>query len=152
MQAGGRAILVAGLRTHVELEDAWDHDHGLRPVPVLEHREFQRFGAVHEQATAKAALILDDPVAAAVPADPELTRETAWLRWSDSNTQQQQGARALDKSLVEKMRHTRSNGEALSEVQIKWPRRPCARGLAGGASVPCAPAAARHAEPRGAAA
>jgi hypothetical protein len=32
-------------------------------------------------------------------------------------------------------------GEALSEVQIKWPRRPCARGLAGGASVPCAPAA-----------
>jgi len=76
MQAGGRAILVAGLRTHVELENAWDHDHGLRPVTVLEHREFQRFGAVHEQATAKAALILDDPVAAAVPADPEGLRAT----------------------------------------------------------------------------
>src|SRR5215510_9061030 len=71
MQAGGRAILVAGLRTHVELENAWDHDHGLRPVPVLEHREFHSFGAVNEQATTKAALILDDPVAAAVPADPE---------------------------------------------------------------------------------
>src|SRR6516164_4666837 len=65
MQAGGQAILVAGLRTHVELENAGDHDHGLRPVPVLEHREFHRFGAVHEQAAAKTALILDDPVAAA---------------------------------------------------------------------------------------
>src|SRR6516162_4595755 len=76
MQAGGQAILVAGLRTHVELENAGDHDHGLRPVPVLEHREFHRFGAVHEQAAAKAALILDDPVAAAVPADPEQLRTT----------------------------------------------------------------------------
>jgi hypothetical protein len=76
MQAGGRAILVAGLRTHVELENAGDHDHGLRPVPVLEHREFHRFGAVHEQATAKAALVLDDPVATAVPADPEGLRAT----------------------------------------------------------------------------
>jgi len=76
MEAGGRAILVAGLRTHVELENAGDHDHGLRPVPVFEHREFHRFGAVHKQATAKAALILHDPIAAAIPADPEQLRTT----------------------------------------------------------------------------
>src|SRR5262249_57153237 len=74
--AGGRAILVAGLRTHVELENTGNHDHGLRPVPVLEHREFHCFGAVYEQAAAKAALILDDPVAAAVPAAPEQLRTT----------------------------------------------------------------------------
>jgi hypothetical protein len=71
MEVGGRAILVAGLRTHVELENAWDHDHGLRPIPVLEHREFDRLGTVHEHAAAKTALILDDPVAAAVSADTE---------------------------------------------------------------------------------
>src|SRR5437016_928312 len=71
MQGGGRAILLAGLRTHVELENAGDHDHGLWPIPVLEHREFHRLGAVHEHAAAKTALILDDPVAAAVPADTE---------------------------------------------------------------------------------
>src|SRR6516225_35384 len=77
MQAGGRAILVAGLRTHVELENAGHHDHGLWPVAVLEHREFHCFGAVHEQATAKASLILDDPVAAAVLADAEQGLRTA---------------------------------------------------------------------------
>jgi hypothetical protein len=54
---------------HVELEDAGNHDHRLRPIPVFEHRELHRLGAVHEQAAAKSALILDDPVAATVPAD-----------------------------------------------------------------------------------
>src|SRR5439155_9142823 len=82
MHGAGLDPKAAGLRTHVELENAWDHDHGLRPVPVLEHREFQRFGAVHEQATAKAALILDDPVAAAVPADPEGLRATCRGRFT----------------------------------------------------------------------
>src|SRR5262249_56433653 len=71
------APVISRRRMHVELENAWDHDHGLRPVPVLEHREFHRFGAVHEQATTKAALILDDPVAAAVPADSEQGFRTA---------------------------------------------------------------------------
>src|SRR5262245_55461919 len=82
MQAGGRAILVAGQRTHVELENAGHHDHGLRPVSVLEHREFHRFGTVHEHAPAKTALILDDPVAAAVPADPEGLRATCRGRFA----------------------------------------------------------------------
>src|SRR5262245_42841328 len=82
MQTGSQAILVAGLRTHVELENTGNHDHGLRPVPVLEHREFHRFSAVHEQAAAKAALVLDDPVAAAVPADPEGLRATSRGRFT----------------------------------------------------------------------
>src|ERR1700756_3801579 len=71
MQGGGRAILLAGLRTHVELENTGDHDHGLWPIAVLEHREFHRLGTVHEHAAAKTALILHDPVAAAVPAHTE---------------------------------------------------------------------------------
>src|SRR5262249_46849810 len=44
---------------------------GLRPIPVLEHREFQRFSTVDEHSAAQAGLILDDPVAAAVLADAE---------------------------------------------------------------------------------
>lgn len=69
--AGHRVAASARLAAHVELENAGDHDHGLRPIPVLEHREFHRLGTVHEHAAAKTALILDDPVAAAVSADPE---------------------------------------------------------------------------------
>jgi|SRR6516165_8252380 hypothetical protein len=36
------------LATHVELEDARNHDHGLWLIPVFEHCEFHRFGAVDE--------------------------------------------------------------------------------------------------------
>ena len=54
------------LVAHVELENSGDHDHGLRAVAILEHRKFQGFGAVDEQTTAKAFLILNDPVAAVV--------------------------------------------------------------------------------------
>src|SRR5262249_56566925 len=61
----------ARLAAHVELENIRHHDHGLRPVSVFEHGEFQGFGAVDEQATAKAFLILNDPVAATVLADQE---------------------------------------------------------------------------------
>src|ERR1700730_6105909 len=71
MQTGGRARLGAVLPAHVELKNAGHHDHSLRPVPVLEHREFHCFYAVHEQATAKASLILHDPVASAIPAASE---------------------------------------------------------------------------------
>jgi hypothetical protein len=59
------------LGAHVEFENARDHDHGLRPVAVLEHGELQGFGAVDEQSAAKSALIPNDPVAAAVLADQE---------------------------------------------------------------------------------
>jgi hypothetical protein len=59
------------LAAHVELENSWDHDHGLRAVAVLEPGKFQGFRSVDEQAAAKADLVLNDPVAAAVPADQE---------------------------------------------------------------------------------
>src|SRR3977135_571018 len=55
----------------IELENAGNHNHGLRTIAVLEHCKFQCLRAVHEQAAAKASLILDDPVAVAVPADAE---------------------------------------------------------------------------------
>src|SRR5262245_7856897 len=71
MRVSARASPIARLAAHVELENAGHHDHGLRPVAVLEHREFHGFGAAHEQAAAKAGLILDDPLAAPVLADPE---------------------------------------------------------------------------------
>ena len=59
------------LATQVEFENSRDHHHGLRSVAGLEHREFQRFHAIDEQAAAEAALVLDHPVAAAVAADLE---------------------------------------------------------------------------------
>src|SRR5262249_62027312 len=65
------AYLIAGLPAYVEPKNAGNHDHGLRSVAVLEHCELHRFGASHEQPTAKAALILDNPIAAAVLADSE---------------------------------------------------------------------------------
>jgi len=71
MRVGARAGPIAGLPAHVELKKAGHHDHCLRSIPVFEHREFYRFGAAHEQAAAKAGLILDDPLAAPVLADPE---------------------------------------------------------------------------------
>src|SRR5262249_26393240 len=71
MHLGIRATPIAGLAAHVELENAGHHDHGLRSIPVLEHREFHGFGAAHEQAAAKTGLILDNPLPAPVLADPE---------------------------------------------------------------------------------
>ena len=64
-------ITCAWLSAHVEFENSGYHDHGLRAVAVLEHGKFHRFGAVDEQAAAKAFLIPNDPVASAVPADQE---------------------------------------------------------------------------------
>src|SRR3977135_2865579 len=68
-------VAAARRAADVELESPRDHDHGLRPVAVLEHGKLESFGAVHEQATAKTFLILHDPVAAAVPADTEHARQ-----------------------------------------------------------------------------
>ena len=50
------------LAAQLEFENSRDHDHGLRSVAGLEHREFQRFHAIVEQAAAEAALVLDHPV------------------------------------------------------------------------------------------
>src|SRR5262249_19109879 len=57
------------LAAHAELENARHHNPALRPFPVPKHRKFPRLGAVHKHPAAKPALVRDDPVAAAVPAD-----------------------------------------------------------------------------------
>jgi len=62
------------VRRQIELESARDHDDRLQPVSIFEPRELQGLVAVDEQTAAKTALILDDPLAATVPADEENDR------------------------------------------------------------------------------
>jgi hypothetical protein len=62
------------LAAHVELENARHHDHRLRLMTILEHREFDCFGSTHEQTSAEALLILRDPISAAVSADTKEAR------------------------------------------------------------------------------
>jgi hypothetical protein len=56
---------------HVQFENVRHHDHGLRAITIFEHCELKCLGTVDKKASAKTASILDDPVAAAVLADPE---------------------------------------------------------------------------------
>jgi len=63
-----------GLAAHVELESSRHHDDGLRPVSILEHRKFDRFGAINKQAAAKTLLILSNPISPAVSADAKQSR------------------------------------------------------------------------------
>jgi hypothetical protein len=74
LRVGRGALLRAEFGAHVQFENARHHDYGLGAIPILEHRKFQRFGTVDEQATAEALLILDDPMAVAVLADTEKPR------------------------------------------------------------------------------
>ena len=59
------------LATHIKLEIPRTHNDGLGSISVLEQREPERFCAVDEQAATKAMLVLNNPVAAAVPTDKE---------------------------------------------------------------------------------
>ena len=59
---------------HVELEDAGNHDDGLRAIPILEQCKSKSGGAIDEQPATEAALILNNPVTLAVLADPEERR------------------------------------------------------------------------------
>src|SRR4051812_42140679 len=74
------AIACCRLAAHVELENPRNHDDGLRALAVFEHRKFQGLRPIHEQAAAEAVLILNHPVAAAVPADQEHRRFRATRR------------------------------------------------------------------------
>src|SRR5271169_2500488 len=60
--------------TQIELENTGNHDDGLGPMSVLEHREPECLRAVDEQAAAKSLLVLNNPVAATVLADKEELR------------------------------------------------------------------------------
>jgi hypothetical protein len=57
--------------TEVELEHAWNHEHGLGSPSVFKQRKVQGFGAIDKQTSAQPGLVLDDPRAATVSADVE---------------------------------------------------------------------------------
>jgi hypothetical protein len=56
---------------YIELENAGDHNDGLRPITILKHCEPERLNAVDEKSAAGTFFVLDDPVTSAIPADPE---------------------------------------------------------------------------------
>jgi hypothetical protein len=56
---------------HVELKNTRNHNDGVGLIPIFEQREPERFCAVDEQSTTKAMLVLNNPIAAAVPSDKE---------------------------------------------------------------------------------
>jgi len=70
----GRLAQDARLGTQIELENAGNHDDGLGPMSILEHREPERFRPIDEQAAAKVLLVLNNPVTAAVLTDEEELR------------------------------------------------------------------------------
>jgi hypothetical protein len=55
----------------IQLENPWNHDHGLRTVPILEHCELKGFCSIDEKPAAEPLLILHDPMAVAVLAYAE---------------------------------------------------------------------------------
>jgi hypothetical protein len=63
-----------GFAVQIEFENAGDHDDGLRPVSVFEHRVVEGLLAVDEESTAGTFFVLDDPVTSAIPADFEARR------------------------------------------------------------------------------
>src|ERR1700730_7660003 len=69
-----------GIPAQVELENAGNHDDQVPPVPVLEQRKLEGLGTADEEAAAQAVLALDNPVAAAVPADQKERRLRAARR------------------------------------------------------------------------
>jgi hypothetical protein len=71
----GRGLLHdTRLATQIKFENPGNHNDGLGPMSVLEHRGPERFRAVDEQAAAKVLMVLDHPVTATVLADKEKLR------------------------------------------------------------------------------
>jgi hypothetical protein len=66
--------------SHVELQNAGNHDDGLRPVSILEQRKPEGSRAINKQPAAEATLILNDPIALTVFADQEKRRYRMRLR------------------------------------------------------------------------
>jgi hypothetical protein len=64
-----RRLRCAPFATHIELENAGDHDHGLRPIAVLKHGKPERLGAIEEDSTAAATPVPNHPISPSVPAD-----------------------------------------------------------------------------------
>jgi hypothetical protein len=71
---GRRLMRCARFTTHIELENAGNHDHGLRPIAVLKRGKPERLGTIDEEPTAEAARVLNNPVPPAVLADQKQRR------------------------------------------------------------------------------
>ena len=59
-------VNVVSATLHIELKNARNHDDGLRPIPILVHREAERGYAIGEKSAAHATLVLNDPVSVGV--------------------------------------------------------------------------------------
>jgi hypothetical protein len=60
---------IAARLVEVELEDFWNHQHGLRPATIFKKGKSQGFGPINEQATTTSGSVAHDPVSATVSAD-----------------------------------------------------------------------------------
>ena len=70
----GSVDVVRQLTTHIEFENTWDHDNGVRTISVLEHCKPERLGTIDEESAAEAALVPDNPVSSAVLANEKKRR------------------------------------------------------------------------------
>ena len=52
----------ARLATHIEFENTWNHDDGVRTISVLEHCKTEGLGTIDEESAAEAALVPNNPV------------------------------------------------------------------------------------------
>ena len=72
-----------GLATHIEFENTWNHDDGVRPICVLEHCKTKGLGTIDEESAAEAALVPNNPVPSTVLADEQGAKfsnsKKAWL-------------------------------------------------------------------------
>ena len=70
---GSQIISFVGCAVHVEFEKVRHDNDGLRSIAVLEHRKFQSFSTINKKAAAQTVAVPNNPIAATVPADKELT-------------------------------------------------------------------------------
>jgi hypothetical protein len=61
----------ARLATHIEFENTWNHDDGVRTISVLEHCKTEGLGTIDEESAAEAALVPNNPVPSTVLANEQ---------------------------------------------------------------------------------
>jgi hypothetical protein len=59
----------SGFAAQFELQNAGNHDYGLRSIPIFKHCEAESLRAVDEKSAARMFFILYDPLTPAIPAD-----------------------------------------------------------------------------------
>jgi hypothetical protein len=61
----------ARLATHIEFENTWNHDDGVRTISVLEHCKTEGLGTIDEESAPEAALVPNNPVLSTVLANEQ---------------------------------------------------------------------------------